>query len=171
MSISSLTGVALARNSANPTTKAESGENPTDTGHTQDASLATLLVKQVPTGLVAAYTALTAALVELTKPTDSDPNPDQLLGYRWVAFGIMVVTSFVLTYLSYRSKAEAGARQPVAELIGVTVAAAGWGLVTPESPALAQAEGSSGVALVLVIAFVATAINLAVAARLKQPAT
>ncbi|HVN10703.1 MAG TPA: hypothetical protein VMT69_01325 [Kineosporiaceae bacterium] len=173
MSITSLTGVALARNQPGTTTKADSGEVPKDApGADEQASLLALLVKQVPTGMVAAYTAVTAALAELAKPTAADPRPDHLLAYRWAILAILVVGSVTLSYVSYRGKADPDDRRyPVAEMIGVGVAASGWGLALPDSPLLAAMEGPQGVATVFLVGFVATVINVIVAQRLQSPAT
>ncbi|MGZ4603405.1 MAG: hypothetical protein ACXV0U_07380 [Kineosporiaceae bacterium] len=173
MSITSLTGVALARNQPGRTTKADSGEVPKDSRTADEqASLLALLVKQVPTGMLAAYTAVTATLAELVKPSAADPHPDPLLAYRWAILAILVVGSVALSYVSYRGKADPDARRyPVAEMIGVGVAAAGWGLALPDSPVLAAVDGPQGVATVFLVGFVATVINVIVAQRLQSPAS
>lgn len=166
MSIGSLTGVALARNSAGKTTKADSGELPKDAPDAQEtASISALLAKQVPTGMVASYTAVTAAIVEIVALEPS--STDLMLPYRWAAFAVLVLGSLVLTYVSYRAKATRSARFPIAELVGVGTAAAGWGLVIPDSPLLAGADGRSGLALVAVVGFLATVVSTIVAKRLQ----
>ena len=172
MSIGSLTAFAVARNSREPT-KADAGEVTAESEHeAEQATIPQLLVKQVPIGLVAAYTALTAATVELIdEPAPGKPHPDQLLSYRWAGLIALVVLSLVLTHVSYRAKAAAGARRPVAEMIGVGTAAAGWGLVIPDSPLLATLDGDRGTAMVLLIGFVAVGLNLIVATRLQKSAT
>jgi len=169
MSISSLTAVGVARNRRTPN-KSDTGEVTEDSlANKEGASLGALLIKQVPTGMVAAYMAVTAATVELIDETSPEaPQPDVLLVYRWGGLIVLVIGSMVLTYLTYRSKADTGARRPVAEVLGVGVAAAGWGLVMPESPALAQASGDRGTALVLLIGFLAVVVNLIIATRLKS---
>ena len=55
--------------------------------------------------MVAAYTAVTAGLIALTQPTDSDPEPDDLLLYRWIVYAVLVLGSIGLTYFSYIGKA------------------------------------------------------------------
>lgn len=104
MSIKSLVTVGVAWNERKPT-KSDSGEVVDESAEAgTSASLSLLLVKQVPTGLVAAYTAFTAAVVELIDvPTTSNPTPDQLLGYRWAGFAILVIGSVVMLLVSYRS--------------------------------------------------------------------
>lgn len=171
MSIGSLAAVGVARNRRTPT-KSDSGEVTEDSDVSdQDASLGGLLVKQVPTGMVAAYMALTAATVELIdEAVPGDPTPDELLLYRWLGLAALVVGSMLLTYYTYQNKADAGSRKPVAEVLGVGFAAAGWGLVMPESPALAQFDGDSGAALVLLMGFVAVVANLVIATQLKTRA-
>jgi len=171
MSISSLTAVGVARNLRKPT-KSDSGEVTEESdAKAEEASLTQLLVKQVPTGMVAAYTALTAATVELIdEVTVENPSPDELLPYRWLGLIGLVLGSMLLTYGSYRSKAATGARRPVAEVLGVGVAALGWGLVVPESPALAQVDGDRGTASVLLIGFLSVVANLIIASRLKTKA-
>lgn len=170
MSISTLATLAVTRNAGRPS-KADTGEKPAGSDDSDKTpSLAQLLVKQVPTGMVAGYTAVVAALVELVdKPTSDVPEPDEHLLWRWIVFGMLVVGSAALTYVSYVGKAADSARTPLLELTGVAFAAAGWGLVVPESPLLAQANGADGAALVVIIGFAALIINLVVAALLKRP--
>ena len=170
MSIRTLTTVGVARNRRQPT-KSDSGEVLEDQqANTEAASLPQLLVKQVPTGMVAAYTAFTAAVVELIdEPTADVPDPDLLIGFRWGGFALLVIGSMAMLYVTYRTAAGPKARQPVAEVLGVGIAATGWGLVIPESPLLAQSTGDSGVALVLLISFAAVVGNLVVAKRLQTP--
>lgn len=167
MSISSLTALAVARNTRRPT-KSDAGEVTEESDQSAASpSLVGLLVKQVPVSMVAGYTALTAGLVELVgKATPDNPSPDQLMPYRWAGFAILVLFSMALTYVAYRAKAGDGARRPVAEVLGVGVAAAGWGLGIPESPILAEMSGARGAAMVLLIGFAAVAANLIVASRL-----
>jgi hypothetical protein len=167
MSIGSITALAVARNTRRPT-KSDAGEVTEESVESEaPPSLMALLIKQVPVSMVAGYTALTAGLVELVgKATRENPQPDQLLPYRWAGFAILVLFSMALTYLTYRAKADEGARRPVAEVLGVGVAAAGWGLGIPESPLLAQLSGPQGAAMVLLIGFAAVAANLVIASRL-----
>lgn len=173
MTIGTLTSLGVARNLRAPN-KSDSGEAlDEDETKTEKASLPQILVKQVPTGLVAAYTALTATIVQLIdEPTSAVPQPDLLLSFRWAAFVILVIFSMGLTFASYRAKVGPGARWPIAEVLGVSIAAAVWGLLIPESPMLAMNPGDRGVALIAVIGFVGIGLNLLTAQRLltKAPA-
>ena len=86
--------VRVARSPGVPT-KTEPGE---DTAEETDgkgtATLPALLVKTVPTSLVAGYTALIALVTAtLVVPTATNPHPSQYLSLRWIAFFVLVAAS------------------------------------------------------------------------------
>jgi len=172
MSVGALTSIGVARNLRAPT-KSDAGERTEDSNEAdQAASIPELLVKQVPTSLVAGYTAVTATLVALIpEPTSTVPNPDELLNLRWIAFFVLVLSSALLTGVVYYAKAGRGARKPVLEVLGVTISAAGWGLVVPESPILAMVDDvARSVGTVAVVGFVAISLNTVTAAGLSRKA-
>jgi hypothetical protein len=171
MTITTITTLGAARNNRTPT-KADAAETPTDgTGATEQPGLLQLVAKQVPVGLVAAYTGATSGFIQLIdEPTAAEPAPDQYLVYRWLALAILVLASAGLTYRSYRQKAGKAARQPIAEVLGVGIAAAAWGLMIPESPLLAMTDGPGGLALVILIGLAAVALNLVTGSNLRKPA-
>jgi hypothetical protein len=183
VAIGTLSTVAVTRNTEAPK-KADTGrtsENATDA--TEDASLSDLLGTTVPTAVVAAYTAFTAAVVGgIDEPTAAVPNPDQLLNWRWAALIVMVVFAPVYFYFDYRNKAAKVVAQaeklrqpipptkwPIVELLAVTVASLGWGLALPESPAQAQLEGTNRWVLPIFVAFIAVLINGILANMMKAP--
>ncbi|TDD56901.1 hypothetical protein E1263_24995 [Kribbella antibiotica] len=170
MTIGSVTTLGVARNLRAPT-KADAAEKPAGTaGADEKPTLLQLVAKQVPIGLVAAYTGLTSGLIQLIdEPTPENPDPDQYFLYRWLGFAALVLLAAFLTYASYSRKAGAGARRPVAEVLGVSIAAAAWGLMIPESPLFAVIDGKGGAALVLVVGFVGVGLNLATGVKLKEP--
>ena len=169
MSISTLTTLATARNFRRPT-KRDLGKATTDKA-VNSPSLPDLLVTMVPTGLVAPYTALVAALVgTIEKSTPTNPSPNQLLLWRWLGFAILIFATVSMTYGGYQRKAGAGKRFPLLEIAGATIAAAAWALAMPESPLIATLNGAARIAAPLVIAFAAVAIDLVIATFLRKQA-
>ena len=173
MSISSITTLAVARNLRKPT-KSDVGVVTAESNTAkEDPSSTDLLAKTVPVGLVSAYTAFIAVVTQVVAaPTPAHPNPTQYLLMRWLAFAILVLSSAVLTLISYRGKAEKNARPPTLEVGAVTVAAAAWGLAIPESPILvAIADKQAGLLALAFIAFCGVAVNLALSNLLKTQST
>src|SRR5215467_8965378 len=116
MSLGALTTLAAARDKRVPT-KQDVGKATTDKAE-EPASLTDILVTQVPTELVAPYTAVTAAIVgAVAKPTKVVPNPDQLANWRWLTFAILIVATVVLIWEGKRRKSQ-DARFPVLEVAG-----------------------------------------------------
>jgi hypothetical protein len=139
VSVSSLTTIAAAREAhpGTPPKKAEIGKVPAhhpDAG--QDASVTDVLAKQLPTELVAPYTALTAAIVAaVAKPTRANPHPDQLVGWRWAAFAILIASVVLLVWFGTQQKSPEHAWTfPVAAVLAGVVAAAVWACMMPGSP-------------------------------------
>jgi hypothetical protein len=172
MSIPSLTSFAVARNLRTPS-KADAGVRTVEaTDGAAPPTLTDILAKTVPVGLVSAYSAFIAVVTEVVaKPTAAKPNPDQYLTYRWLAFSALVVLAAVLTFVSYRQKAGAGARFPTVELAAVVVASASWGLGIPESPLLADVGRDGGLILLALIAFVGVGVNAVLANLMRSPST
>jgi hypothetical protein len=169
MSIRSLTTIGAVRDVRAPL-KQDVGAKPKGSGE-EAASLRDLLVAQVPTEMVAPYTAVTAAIVgAIATPTVSNPNPSELEFLRWLVFGVMVAATFALVWIGKSGKAPDGtSRFPVPELIGATAAAAGWGLAMPGSPLTPYLDDATTRAVVpVVIAFVAVIVTLVTAAFLKK---
>ena len=168
MSIATLTNLAVSRDSGAPT-RADVGKAPSGSGDaTASPSIGQLLVTMVPTGVIAPYTAVVAALVGYTKSTDD--GDDLLLGYRWTALAIMAILAFGLTYFDYKRKAAAASRFPLAEASGAALVSIAWALSTPESPLQASLDGAAAVALPVVVAFAGVAIGSLIAASLRSPA-
>jgi hypothetical protein len=172
MSIPSITALAVARNLRAPT-KSDAGVVTDEAANANEKpSLTEILAKTVPIGLVTAYTAFIAVVAEVVSdPTAQDPEPQQYLWIRWLAFGILVSAAAIITFGSYRNKAGSGARLPLLEIAAVTVSAAAWGLAIPESPVLAAATGEQlGLLLLALIAFLGVAINLVLSNFMKSKA-
>ncbi len=177
MSISSMTGLALARNLREPT-KADVGVVVVESDDADKApTLTDILAKTVPVGLVTAYTAFIAVVTEVVAaPTAEDPNPDQYLWVRWLAFVILVATAGFLSYGMYLAKSKklkSGVkRTPVLEISAVVIAAVAWGLGIPESPLLAGIDGKEqGLMVLALISFAGVAANLVISTYLKKPAS
>jgi hypothetical protein len=172
MSISSISTIAVARNSGAPT-KADSSEATADAPDAEEAAtLPALLVKTVPTSLVAGYTAFIALVTTtLVTPTATNPHPDQYLPIRWVAVIMLVAASAAGTYFSYRRKAGTGARFPMLEVAAVAAAAAGWALASPGSPLFAGIDDSARRTITLGVAgFAGIALTTVLANLMKTPA-
>jgi hypothetical protein len=162
MSISALTTVAAVRDER-PPTKRDAGKSKTP-GDTATASLTDLLATQVPTELVAPYTAVTAGIVGGIK---LGPGADQLTTWRWLAFVILLVGTVGLVWAGKRRKA-GGGKFPLLEITGALAAAVGWALALPESPLTPYLHSEGGrIAAPLLIAFGAVVFTSITAAALQ----
>jgi len=138
MSLRSLVGVAVERDSAEPVVdttgavaegEAEVGAAPPSAGASGLSSATGVLVAAIPGEVLAPYTALIGVVVS----TASAKNDYATL--RWWLFGIgtaLVVVSLLATF--YRARASAGRHVPFVEIVAATIAFASWGLVMPGSP-------------------------------------
>ncbi|MEN0072655.1 MAG: hypothetical protein AAGC63_16870 [Propionicimonas sp.] len=172
MSISSMAGLAVARN-LRPPTRSDAGLDPAGSpkAEGQPTSLE-ILAKTVPVGLIAAYTTFIATVTQFTKAVPGQPVPDPLIGYRWAGWAILVVLAAALTFTTYRQRAGQSARANTMEIAAVTIAAAAWGLGTPESPLLASIpDKATGGVVIALIVFVGVGVNYVLAGLLKKPAT
>jgi len=167
MSIGALTSLAAVRDKRQPM-KQDVGKS-TPSQADAPASLTDILASQVPTELVAPYTAVTAAIVgAVGKPSKAVPNPDQLAGWRWLAFGILIVATVVLIWEGKRRKA-AGGPFPLLEVTGAVIAATGWAFALPGSPLIPYLNGSSQTLAPLIVAFAAVVATAVTAGALLAP--
>lgn len=166
MSIAALTTVAAARDARSPR-KQDAGKAKHDSAATP-ASLTDLLVTQIPTELVAPYTAVTASIFGLVAtPTARNPHPDELTAWRWAAFVILLAGTFALVWEGKRRKAGGGAF-PLLEVTGALIAATGWAFVLPGSPLAPYLDGTAATTLTpLLIAFGATVASAVTAAAMQ----
>ncbi len=166
MSISSLTSLGAARDQRVPT-KHDVGKG-VAAEPTQKASLIDVLVSQVPTELVAPYTAVMAAIIgAISKPSKSNPHPDQLVGWRWAAFGILVVGTIGLVWEGKQRKSP-GPR-PVLEILGALGAAVGWAFALPDSPLSPYLHSKAAHTITpLLVAFAAIVFTVLTASALKS---
>jgi hypothetical protein len=172
MSVSSLTTIAAARLDA-PITKGNVGKVPAAHPKAADkAGIGDLLVKQVPTELVAPYTALSAAIVgAVAKPTPNNVHPDQLASYRWVAFGMLIVFVIAFVWTGTARKANLSPLKvfPALPLLGSLVASIGWAFALPSSPLVPYLHSKTATTLVpLFVAFAATGLLSLTAAGLTS---
>jgi hypothetical protein len=167
MSIAALTTLAAVRDNGRPT-KQDVGKT-TAPGETKErASLTDILVTQVPTELIAPYTAVMAAIVgAVGKPSRAVPSPDQLAGWRWLTFAILIVATVVLTWEG-KSRKSGNKSFPWLEVTGALIAAAGWAFALPGSPLMPYLHGDSLVVTPLVIAFAAVAGTAMTASGLQE---
>lgn len=138
MSVSSLTTIAAVRETALPGTRPTKGAIGKVPAHHADAGqgagIADVLAKQLPTELVAPYTALTAAIVAaVAKPTPRHPHPDQLIGWRWAAFAVLIASVVLLVWFGKQQKTDTW-KFPAAAVTSGVVAAAVWACMMPGSP-------------------------------------
>lgn len=159
MSISALTSLAATRNTAQPTKQSVGKAAAGAPGAQELAGMTDLLATQVPTELVAPYTAITAAIVgAVASPSAAHPHPDQLAVWRWIAFGMLVGLTVAFVWAGARRKS-AHRRFPLLEIVGATVAATGWAFVLPGSPLVPYIHGQTSRTIVpLLVAFGATSL-------------
>jgi hypothetical protein len=168
MSLGALTTLAAVRDVRSPT-KQDLGKSTAPDKAAEPASLTDILISQVPTELVAPYTAVTAAIVgAVSKPSTAVPNPDQLPTWRWLAFGILIVATVVLVWEGKRRKAQGGPF-PLLEVAGAVTAATGWAFALPGSPLIPYLHGVSQTLTPLVVAFAAVAASALTASALQAP--
>jgi hypothetical protein len=133
MSIAALTSLAAVRNMRAPTKQDVGKGNAADP--TAKAGITDLLVSQVPTELVAPYTAVMAAIIGVTpKPSPSQPHPDQLIAWRWATFAILVIGTIGLVWEGARRKSAGPQKVPLLEITAALAAAVGWAFAFPDSP-------------------------------------
>jgi hypothetical protein len=100
----------------------------------EPASVTDVLANQVPTELLVPYTALTAAIVAaVAQPTKSNPHPDQLSGWRWAAFVLLMASVVLLVWFGKRQKTDTW-KFPLVAVVAGTVSATGWAFLMPGSP-------------------------------------
>ncbi len=168
MSIGALTTIAAVRDERAPA-KGDAGKAKQDSPRVP-ASMTDLLVTQVPTELVAPYTAVTAGMVgAITKVTKTNPHPDQLTSWRWIAFAILFIGTAGLTWEGKVRKAHGGAF-PLLEITGALIAATGWAFALPASPVSPYLHGTAAqTATPLLIAFAAIVASSITAGALQSP--
>ena len=87
--------------------------------------MADVLAKQIPTELIAPYTALTAAIVgAVAQPTPANPHPDQLSGWRWAAFAVLVASVILVVWFGKSQKTKTWDFPYAAVIAGVVSAVA-----------------------------------------------
>jgi hypothetical protein len=167
MSLGTLTTLAAVRDKR-PPEKQDVGK-PTAPGKTGEAaSLTDILVTQVPTELVAPYTAVTAAIVgAVAEPSKAVPNPDQLTSWRWLAFAILIVATVVLTWQGKQRKSPGPF--PMLEVTGAEITATGWAFALPGSPLIPYLHGNSQILTPLIVAFATVVVAAFIANALRAP--
>lgn len=143
MSITGTATLARVRSTTPSRKKVTRGDLGKAAGRDKDEGAKTLdvLVTMVPTSAVAFYTAALAwVLGAVDEPTRRQPNPDELLGWRWIVFAGLLLFAVGALLVSYYTKEPRPNRFPTAELAGTFVAAAAWGLATPGSVLFAELD-------------------------------
>jgi hypothetical protein len=169
MSLGALTTLAAVRDTRPPQKQDVGKQDAGKPEGQQQASLTDILVTQVPTELVAPYTAVTAAIVgAVGSPPNPLTQPDQLAGWRWLVFAILIVATVVLTWEGKRRKA-GGGDFPLLEITGAVITATGWAFTLPGSPLDPYLHGSSKVIVPLIVAFAAIAAASMTASALQAP--
>jgi hypothetical protein len=166
MSVSSLTTMAAVRDAEarkpepRKLKKGEIGKVPSSHAKANDpAGITDVLAKQIPTELIAPYTALTAAIVgAVAKPTKEHPHPDQLAGWRWAAFVLLIASVIVMVWVGKQQKSGTWTFPAIAVTAGVLVAVA-WAFLTPGSPLIPYLHGKNATTLVpLFVAVIGTVV-------------
>jgi hypothetical protein len=160
-------GKAVAVGPLAPRTAGAAGVAPS--AAKEPASLTDILVTQVPTELVAPYTAVTAAIVgAVAKPSATVPYPDQLAAWRWLAFGILIVATVALIWEGKRRKSP-DRRFPALEVTGAVISATGWAFALPGSPLTPYLHGAALTLTPLIVAFAAVAAAAMTANAMQSP--
>ena len=176
MSISTLTTLGAARDSRDPKRQDIGKGAPESQEAEAKPTAADLLITLIPTEFVALYTALVAAIVgSIAKPVAGQPPPDDYRAIRWVAFvvlvgGTMVAVGYVGKQKSKRTGAASRRRIHLAEAIAAGIAAAGWGLGTPDSPLSPYLSQGPRTFVPLLVGFVAVVILYPLTGPLKVKA-
>lgn len=114
--------------------KSDLGKGTAQKGEGEKASVRDIVSTLIPTGFVAPYTAaITGVAGIVKKPTPDVPNPELYVGWRigiYAALIILTITFLLAGYYRQRAKKR---RFPVLEAFGTLIAAAAWGIATPES--------------------------------------
>ena len=168
MSVAALTSLAAVRDARAPT-KQDVGKSTDPAEAAEPAGLTDMLVSQVPTELVAPYTAVTAAIVgAVDKATPTNLRPDQLAGWRWLAFAILMVSIPPLVWAGKRRKA-GGGKFPLLEIVAALVAGGGWAFALPGSPLVPYLHGKAAILAPVVVAFAAVTAGSVIASNLQAP--
>ena len=156
MSVRSLTGVAVERDTAEPVDTVGAGAPVGDaaaggappTGGAPSLSSATgVLVAAIPGEVLAPYTALVGVVYSTVNPR----HDYQAL--RWWLFGLgTVLVAVSLLAAFHRARPSAGRRVPFVEIVAATIAFASWGLVMPGSPLSTSVTGDDLTVTTAVIA-------------------
>jgi hypothetical protein len=168
MSIAALTSLAAVRNVRVPT-KQDVGKTSAD-DPTAKAGITDLLVSQVPTELVAPYTAVMAAIIGVTaKPSKTRPHPDQLVAWRWITFAILVIGTIGLVWEGTRRKSTGPPKIPVLEITAALAAAVGWAFALPDSPISPYLHSTAAHAITpLLVGFAAILFTAITASALRS---
>lgn len=138
MSSKGLAVLAVERNQREPTRSAIGRASPDE--EPSSATFFDTLTTVIPTGAIAGYTFLMTQIVAQV----DDPNTDQLLFWRWLAFGFLVVGAGALLLVNYYTRpGQHTSRFPALELTATILAASIWGLSIPESPLIPLLTGDA----------------------------
>jgi hypothetical protein len=173
MSVSSLTTIAAFRETAAAGAQPRKQDiGQVAAGHaTADhkAGVTDVLAKQIPTELIAPYTALTAAIVgAVAKPTTASPNPDQLAGWRWAAFAVLIASVILLVWFGKRQKTGTW-DFPVAAVCAGVVSAVLWAFLMPGSPLVPYLSETANTLVPLFVAVGGTVVAAGTATILVAP--
>jgi hypothetical protein len=174
MSVGSLTTIAAARDDLRQTAPSGSRVSKGAIGRVpahhveagQSAGVADVLAKQLPTELVAPYTALTAVIVgAIASPTPNRPHPDQLIAWRWTAFGVLIASVILLVWFGKQQKTGRWSF-PLAAVTSGVVAAVVWACMMPASPISPYLHSEHAQVLVPLFIAVAGVVAAALSASL-----
>jgi hypothetical protein len=173
VSVSSLTTIAAVREvaaeAAQPRKPKKGQIGKVPPGHKDadaNAGITDVLAKQIPTELIAPYTALTAALVgAVARPTKKNPHPDQLAGWRWAAFVLLVLSVIAMVWAGKVQKTGSWKFPVVAVAAGVVTSVA-WAFLMPGSPLVPYLHSKHATTLVPLFVAVGGTVVAAVTAAL-----
>ena len=164
MSIQSMLDLAAERDARTPRKTGIRGTRAAEAGD-EGPSNADLLVKSIPTEVLAPYTALVGGVVATIGPKES---PEAALRWGLYVGGLVAIAIwFAGVYMRTAAKKR---KFPLAEALAALIAFGAWGLVMPASPLSIDVTGDDLTRWTLIItAAGAFLVGVLVGPQLKKP--
>lgn len=147
MSARSARALASQRQTADPKKSAAGTIPPEAETGTEPVKGLDALVAVIPSETFVFYTPIVAAIVaQLLKDA---PAPDRYMGFRWAVYAAAILVAMALIAKDRLLKSKT--KFPTAEMLVAGLAFAVWGLVTPESPLLAETKDTLDLVIIATI--------------------
>jgi len=135
-----------------------------------DASVADVLAKQIPTELIAPFSLCSSNRRRSREADRKEPASDELAAWRWLAFALLIGSVVAMVWAGKAPKSNSWAF-PVLPMSAGVLAAAMWAFITPRSPLVPYLHSRNATTLVpLAFAIAGVAVAPVTAALLTtQP--